>query len=145
MTLVKFNNRPANRSFNTVFDDLLNQFPAVWNDARTTGNAAPVNIHETTEAYHLEMSVPGVAKEDFTVKLEKGILSVSFEKKEETKAEDYKTIRREFSYRSFTRNFHVEENIDANKIQAKYENGILKLLLPKQEQTKVAAQQISVQ
>ncbi|MFT3823737.1 MAG: Hsp20/alpha crystallin family protein [Chitinophagaceae bacterium] len=146
MTLVKFNNRPVSKSFNSVFDDLLNQFPSVWNDAWTgSGTVAPVNIHETKDAYHLEMSVPGVTKEDFTVKLEKGILSVGFEKKEETKSEDYKTVRREFTQRSFTRSFHVDENIDASKIEAKYENGILKLLLPRQEQVKPAAQQISVQ
>lgn len=143
MTLVKFNNRPVNRVFNSVFDDLLNQFPATWKDSSL--HFPPVNIHETKDAYHVELSAPGLNKEDFQVKVEEGILTIGYEQKEETKSEDYKTVRREFTQRSFKRSFTVEDQVDVDNIQAKYEQGVLKLHLPKKEQAKASAKQINIQ
>ncbi|NII26746.1 Hsp20/alpha crystallin family protein [Pseudoflavitalea sp. X16] len=142
MTLVKFNNRPVNSVFNSVFDDLLNQFPT-WKDS--TLHNPPVNIHETKEAYHVEVSAPGLNKEDFQVKVEDGLLTISFEKKEETKKEEYKTVRREFAQRSFKRSFTVDDQVDVDNIQAKYDQGVLKLHLPKKEQAKVSTKQINIQ
>ncbi len=143
MTLVKLNNQLP-RTFNSLFHDLLQEFPVVngkdWNN-----NIPPVNIAETTDAYHLELSVPGRNKEDFNVSSEKGLLTISFEKKEETKNEDVKSVRREFSFQSFKRSFSLDDKIDAEKIEAKYENGLLKFLLPKKEQAKDTTKQISIQ
>ncbi len=59
---------------------------------------SPVNIYETADAFHLGVSAPRRSKEDFKLAVESGLLTVSFEKKEETKTEDYKTIRKEFSF-----------------------------------------------
>ncbi|WP_276483231.1 Hsp20/alpha crystallin family protein [Paraflavitalea pollutisoli] len=143
MTQVKFNNRPANRVFNNVFDELFNQFPATWKDSSL--HNPPVNIHETQDAYHVELSAPGLAKEDFQIKVEEGLLTIGYEKKEETKEEGYKTVRREFATRSFKRSFTVDENIDVDNIQAKYEQGVLKLHLPKKEQPKASVKQINIQ
>ena len=143
MTLVKFNNRPVNRVFNSVFDDLLNQFPATWKDSSL--HFPPVNIHETADAYHVELSAPGLNKEDFQVKVEDGLLTISYEQKEETRSEEYKTVRREFSQRSFKRSFTVEDQVNVDNIEAKYDQGVLKLRLPKKEQAKPAVKQISIQ
>jgi HSP20 family protein len=142
MTLVKVNNRP----FGNLFNDLLNDFPVA---ARSFGQelfAFPqTNIHETPEAYHLELSAPGRSKEDFKIQVEQGLLTISFEKKEETaKTDEYKTIRREFEYKSFKRSFSVDDKIDVDGIQAKYENGVLKLLLPKKEESKPSTKQINI-
>ena len=142
MTLVKINkNQP---SFNSLFDGFFNDFPAAagkdWNAA-----VPPVNVTETPEAYHLELSVPGKNKEDFKVNIENGLLTISFEKKEEVKNEGVKSIRKEFSYQSFKRSFSLDEKIDAENIQAKYENGLLKFSLPKKEQIKAATKQIEIQ
>ena len=143
MTLVKLNNQIP-RSFNNLFQDFFNEFPVVagkdWNT-----NTPPVNIVETTDAYHLELSAPGRNKEDFNVNIEKGLLTISFEKKEETKNEDVKGIRKEFGFQSFKRSFSLDDKIDTDNIQAKYENGILKFLLPKKEQAKDTTKQISIQ
>jgi HSP20 family protein len=143
MTLVKFNNRPVNRVFNSVFDDLLNQFPTTWKDSSL--HNPPVNIHETSDAYHVELSAPGLNKEDFQVKVEDGLLTISYEQKEETKSEDYKTVRREFSQRSFKRSFTVEDQVNVDNIEAKYDQGVLKLRLPKKEQAKPTVKQINIQ
>ncbi|HEY4965595.1 MAG TPA: Hsp20/alpha crystallin family protein [Puia sp.] len=142
MTLVKVNNRP----FGNLFSDFLNEFPV---SARSFGQelfAFPqTNIHETPEAFHLELSVPGRSKEDFKLQVEQGLLTISYEKKEEAaQVDDYKTVRREFEYKSFKRSFSVDDKIDVDGIQAKYENGILKLLLPKKEESKPSSKQINI-
>jgi HSP20 family protein len=142
MTFVK--HHPAN--LGNLFDELFNGFPANWGrDVQTGFTTPPVNIHETNEGYHVELSAPGRNKEDFTVHVENGLLTISFEKKEETEQKTYKTIRKEFSYRSFKRSFSVDEKINAEAIQAKYENGVLKLFLPKKEAVKVAPKQITIE
>ncbi|MDR3715307.1 MAG: Hsp20/alpha crystallin family protein [Puia sp.] len=145
MALVKFNgNYPAYRN---LVDEFLHDFPVSWGKDSNGGNYGfpPVNIHETAEAYHLELSAPGRSKEDFTLSVDNNLLTVGFEKKEEAKKEDYKTIRKEFSFKSFKRSFNLDEKIDAAGIQAKYENGVLKLLLPKKEEVKESARQINIQ
>ena len=94
MALVKFNNRISN----SVFDELFNHFPATWTNGWKDNyfHFPPVNIHETKDAYHLELNAAGLSKEDFQLNVEDGLLTIAFEKKEETKSEDYKTVRREF-------------------------------------------------
>ena len=146
MTLLKVNQHPVQRGFNNFFEDFINEFPAFsardWNKDGVT--SVPVNIHETADAYHLEFNAPGRSKEDFKINMDNGLLTVSYEKKEESKSEDYKTVRKEFSSRSFKRSFTIDDKINANSIQAKYDNGLLKLLLPKKEQVKENAKQINV-
>ena len=142
MTLVK--NSPANLGI--LFDELLNNFPATWGkDSQHGFTAPPANIHETKEGYHVELSVPGRNKEDFKISLEKGLLTISFEKKEETENKDYKTIRKEFNYSSFKRSFSLDEKINTAGIQAKYENGVLKVYLPKKDEVIAVPQQIVIQ
>jgi HSP20 family protein len=143
MTLVKVNNN-GQKSLSSFVDEFFQGFPAGLGRDESFG-FPPVNIHETADAYHLELSAPGRSKEDFKLAIEGGQLTVSFEKKEESKSEDYKTIRKEFSFKSFKRSFNLDDRINADGIQAKYDNGVLKLLLPKKEQVKESTKQISVQ
>jgi len=128
MTLVKVNNN-GQKSLSSFVDEFFQGFPAGLGRDESFG-FPPVNIHETADAYHLELSAPGRSKEDFKLAVEGGQLTVSFEKKEETKTDDYKTIRKEFSFKSFKRSFNLDDRINADGIQAKYENGVLKLFLP---------------
>ena len=65
--------------------------------------------------------------------------------KEETKNDTVKSVRREFSFQSFKRSFSLDDKVDVANIQAKYENGLLKLLLPKKAEVKEAAKQITIQ
>lgn len=143
MTFVKLNNRSLPRTFDTVFNDLFSGLAGGVNEAL---NTVPVNVHETKEAYHLEVSAPGLNKEDFTVNLDNGLLTISYEKKEEAKAsDDFKTLRREFNYRSFKRSFSLNDEVNAENIQAKYENGVLKVYLPKTEPAQSGNRQINIQ
>ena len=144
MTLVKVNNNALQRPFSNIFDELFNELPAFKSWGGSGWEFPPVNIHETPDAFHLELNVPGRNKEDFKLNVENSLLTISFEKKEETKSDDYKTVRREFSYKSFSRSFNLDQQVDYAKIQAKYENGLLNILLPKNAEAKEASKQITI-
>ena len=139
MTLVKSNYRTANN----LFDELFNNVPAAWNK---TLNVPPVNIHENADGYHLELQAPGLQKEDFKMNVEKGLLTISYQKSEnKSEQKDYKTHRREFSVSSFKRSFSLDEKVNADDIKAKYEAGVLQIFLPKKEEIKVSPKQIEIQ
>lgn len=143
MTMVKLHS-PVQKNLNSFFDEFFNELPALGKTVNNLFSPA-VNIVETPEAYHLELNVPGRNKEDFNISVDKGILSISYEKKEEEKKEDVKVVRREFSYQSFKRSFTIDEKINAEAIQAKYENGLLKLLLPKKAEQQQPVKTINIQ
>ena len=142
MTLVKNNTK----DLANFFDDIFNFSPNWNNNFHQNWNVPAANIHETNDGFHVELNTPGRNKEDFKINVENGLLTISFEKKEESEQKDYKTIRKEFSYNSFKRSFSLDDNsIDTTNIQAKYENGILKLFVPKKQEVKIAPKQINVQ
>jgi len=149
MTLVKFNHHPAHKSFGGFMDEVFNNTARLLKDDFLTGDFfgtyPPVNIRETREAYLLDVMVPGLSKEDLKINLDKNVLTISAEKQAEQKSEDQQQIRREFSFRSFKRSFTLDETVDAEKIQARYENGILQLQLPKKEEAQPRTKSIVVE
>lgn len=101
---------------------------------RTSSLLIPdANIVENHKDYSIELAAPGLEKKDFNVEFQDGILTVSAEKSDEKSEEDKNYKRKEFSYNSFSRSFTVPENSLPEKIDAKYNNGILHLTLPKKE------------
>lgn len=145
MTLVKFNQQPV-KTLSGIMDDIFNG-KFINKDFATSdffGAHAPVNIRETKDAYVLDVVAPGFEKGDFKINLDGQTLTISSEKKTEQKTENEKQIRREFSFRSFSRSFTLDENVDADKINAKYDNGVLKLTLPKKEAKQETAKEIIV-
>jgi HSP20 family protein len=140
MTLVKRNGNVLN-SFPLLFDDFFNQDLVNWgnlNFSDTNTTIPAVNIKETAENYEVEVAAPGMTKKDFKVELDGNSLTISSGKtneREEKEGERY--IRKEFSYQSFQRTFTLQKDVvDIDKIQAKYENGLLHLLIPKKEEAK---------
>ncbi|CAN5446971.1 Hsp20/alpha crystallin family protein [soil metagenome] len=146
MTFVKVNNQPA-RNFDGLMKDIFNEIPASFGKTfrEDVLGFPPVNITESAKAYQLEVAAPGLEKTDFTVKLDGTLLVISASKKEEKANEDVKSIRKEFSNKGFKRSFTLDEKIEAANIEAKYENGILKLTLPKKEETAPATKEITIQ
>ena len=140
MTTLKFN-QPTLKTLDSFLDNLLNDLPVAKN---TSLNFPAVNICETNDNYELEFNVPGRKKEDLKITVDKNILTVSFEKSEENKKENKQFIKREFVTQSFKRSFTLDEKINSDDINAKYENGILFLTLPKKEEVKVLPKEISV-
>lgn len=141
MTTVKFN-QPAFKTLDMFLDNLLTDLPV--SNRNNSINFPAVNIIESKDDYQLEFNVPGRNKEDFKITVDKNILTVSFEKKEESKDENKQFIKREFVLQSFKRSFTLDEKINADDINAKYENGILSLTLPKIEEVKVLPKEIAV-
>jgi HSP20 family protein len=148
MTMVRFNNRTAPKSFNNLVDDFFTGLPSLLRDdlsGLNGKNAAPVNIKETEQDFVLELFAPGMVKEDFKISLENNLLTISAEHKAETENSNEKSITKEYRYQSFSRSFNIDEKIDANNIAAKYVNGVLTLNLPKKAEVKEASKQISIQ
>ena len=145
MTLVKLNNKPANGF--SLLDNFFNEIPTFFRDdfSSYAKDLIPVNVKETNDAYQLEVVAPGFEKNDFKINLDKDVLMVSTEKKNEVKEGNGKQIRTEYSYRSFKRSFTLDEKVDSEKIEAKYVNGILTLNLPKKVEVKASAKEISIQ
>ena len=146
MTLVKVNN-PISKSFDGLMNELFNELPISFGKSirEDVLHFPPINILEKNDLYHIELAAPGMDKADFNVKLDGKVLTISSEKAAEKNQENEKIIRKEFSYRSFKRSFTVEEKIDATNITARYENGILKLELPKKEEVKTSSKEITIQ
>ncbi len=140
MTYVKFN-QPGTRNLNSFLETFLDELPS---PSGNNFNFPAVNINESKDDYQLEFNVPGRNKEDFKITVDKNILTVSFDKKEEGKDENKKQIKKEFSLQSFKRSFTLDEKIEAENIHAKYENGILTLSLPKKEEVKIQPKEIAI-
>jgi len=124
-----------------LFDDFFNRDIFNWglsNFSNTNTTIPSVNIKETPENFLVEVAAPGMSKKDFKIELDGTMLSISSEKRsEQQETEDEKYTRREFSYQSFYRTFDLpKEVVDLDKIQAKYDNGLLQLLIPKKEEAK---------
>jgi HSP20 family protein len=101
------------------------------------GYVPSVNITENENSYSIEASAPGFDKQDFNVQIEDGILTIRGEHKQENTTKEKQFVRKEFNYGSFSRSFNLVDLVDEEKIDAKYENGILKIELPKNEKNRV--------
>lgn len=140
MTILRRNGNLLD-NFPSSFDDFLNR--DIFNRGSTnfsnTNTSIPaVNIKETSDNYEVEVAAPGMNKKDFKVLLEANTLTISSEKTTEVQEnDDVKYTSREFNYLSFSRTFNLQkEVVDTEKIQAKYEDGLLLLLIPKKEHAK---------
>jgi HSP20 family protein len=148
MTVVGINkNRPNGKRFNIFMDDFFSGIPSLLGED-LVGNvkpSVPVNIKETANGFLIDLLAPGFEKEDFKISLEKNILTIAAEKKNEATEENEKQIRREFTTQSFNRSFTINELVDAQQIVAKYLNGILTVNLPRKEEVKPPVKEITIQ
>ena len=138
MTLVRAN-RDMFPSFTGLFDDFFNTELGDWrrgNYSSSNTTLPKVNIKEDENGYVVEMAAPGMTKEDFNIKLDQNLLTISSEKNEENKEDDSRYSKREFAYHSFQRSFTLPDSADGEKIEASYENGILLVNIPKKEEAK---------
>ena len=130
MSIVK-----RNRLF---FPSFVNDFmgPDWFGGTENWNTSAPaVNIKDNETEFELELAVPGAKKEDFKVEVDNDVLTISSEVKTESEESKDNYTRKEFSFSSFKRAFTLPETVDGSKIDAKYEDGILRLVLPKREES----------
>lgn len=95
------------------------------------------NIIENDTDYRVELAAPGLEKKDFKIQVDNGMLIISAEKEEEKEEKNARLRRREFSYNSLYRSFRLPDNSNPEKIEAKYENGLLRLAIPKMKESKL--------
>lgn len=135
MSLVKFSNQ-----FPSLFDHIFENDLFDWSNRNfsTTNTTLPaVNIKESHDGFEVDMAAPGFEKNDFKIELHHDTLTISSEKQIENETKEGQQFnKREFSYQSFSRSFTLPNTADSEKIGAKYENGILKIYIPKKEEAK---------
>jgi HSP20 family protein len=133
----------------SVFDDFFKP----WNEWFDNGgnllgrtmNVPAVNIIEQKDDYMVSLAVPGMKKDDFHIDVDRNMLTISCAKEESKEEKDKKFTRKEYNYSSFSRSFTLPEEINRESIEAKYEDGVLKISLPRKEEAKKTwAKQIAV-
>lgn len=143
MTLTK-RNPDVFPVFHNVFDEWFDRaLPRV--DTSFQNTLPSVNIRENDTAFTVEVAIPGMKKEDVKIELDRHVLSISAELKSEKNEKDEKGkwTRREFNYQSFKRTFTLpEDGIDVEKIEAKHEDGVLSIQIPKRIQEAVETRKL---
>ena len=109
-----------------------------------TSFAPPVDVYEDEHSVNLKIEVPGVDEKDIDVRIENNVLTVHGERKfeREEKQENFRRVERQ--YGSFTRTFTLPTTVDAEKVSASYDKGILKIALPKKAEAKPKQIKVSV-
>ena len=120
------------------------RFPEIGELSTLSGFSPSVNTREGEYAYHVEVDLPGVKKDDIHVDLKGNVLTISGERKtkKEVKEEDY--YKMESSYGKFQRSFTLPENTDAENIEANAEDGVLEVVIPKMERSKKKSKKIKI-
>lgn len=123
----------------SLFDDFFRP----WNEWFDNGNSnarmlstPAANIMENKDGFTVALAVPGLRKEDINIDVAGNLLTISCDNEEENETKEAAFTRKEYSYSAFTRSFTLPEEVNSEKIEAKYENGVLKMTLPKKEEAK---------
>jgi HSP20 family protein len=134
MALIKHSSWPL-----TMGGSLLSDFfddDRFFNSSLMSGRSIPaVNVKENEKNFEVELATPGYDKQDFKIDIDNGLLTISAERKEEQEKKEDHYTRREFGYSSFSRSFNLPVNTNEEAINARYEDGVLKLTIPKREET----------
>ncbi len=135
-------NKPAH-VFNLLDRVLDNEFH--FTAGSDTFKSVPaVNISEDEDNFTLDLAAPGLSKEDFKIEINDRILSISAEQKTESETDEKKFRRKEFSYTTFKRSFRLPKLVNGDAIEARYEDGVLSLQIPKLEEAKPKRKEIAV-
>ncbi len=129
MSLIKWNPELRFPSvFNWMDDFFSDKTDEFWSN---NANMPAVNVTENKKAFKVDVAAPGYKKDDFKIEVKDGYLNISANMKEEKEDKDDKFTRREWKYASFNRYFTLPENVNSDDIGAKYEDGVLKITIPK--------------
>ena len=136
--------RALTRSITTpsLFDDFFKPWNEWFDNGGSLGKTMTmpaVNVREDKDSYTVSLAAPGLKKEDFNVDVEGNMLTISSEKEEKKEEGDEKFTRKEYSYSAFSRSFNLPEDVKQDAIDARYENGVLNIRLPRKEEAKKLA------
>ncbi|KGE13569.1 Hsp20/alpha crystallin family protein [Sphingobacterium deserti] len=146
MALIKFptktvNSDVVNPYVNSIFDNFFNDS---FITDRLVTRVPAVNISETQDSFNIELAAPGLQKSDFKINVDKNLITISVERKEENGTDEKLYSKKEFSYSSFTRSFSLPESVNYNSIDAAYTDGVLNVSVGKKEEAIVAKRLIEV-
>jgi HSP20 family protein len=130
---------------NRMFEETLGgRYPAEREEVGRGMWTPAVDIHETNDSYVVKADLPGVNKDDIHVDIRDNTLTIRGEKKYEEKVSKDNYVRTERAYGTFLRSLILPQNVDADKIEAKYKDGVLELTIPKKEEAKPKQIEINV-
>ncbi len=143
MTVLRYS-RPSDFFTNQLMNQLFRETKDSFKNAaeRDYGFHVGTNIIEEESYYLIEMAIPGLSKNEISLKVEEGFLKITGEKKE--KNSDRKYLRREFGVKKVERNFKLADTVNQNNISAEVKDGILNIMLPKMEQVEPQVQNIEI-
>ncbi|WNZ26003.1 Hsp20/alpha crystallin family protein [Leptolyngbya sp. NK1-12] len=128
------------RDMNRLFDRLM-----TTNGSQNGSSFAPAaELEETADAIHLKLEIPGLDKKDIDVQVSADAVSISGERKEETRTEEKGITRTEFRYGKFQRVIPLPARVENANVKAEYKNGVLQLTLPKSEEEKRKVVKVNV-
>jgi len=138
--MTKLTRRTPNRTLRDLqreVDDIFDRFfGRSGGDGSTSAVWAPsTDLVETDDAYRIHLDVPGMSKEDMTINLQNNTLTVSGKRTAEETHEDDEYVRVERTFGNFHRTFTLPDAVDAENIEATYENGVLNISVPKTERS----------
>lgn len=131
------------KMFDSMWKDFYN-FARMPSQFSFLDNEIKVDIKENEKEYVVEAEIPGVEKDDITLELRDDILTLSVEKKDEIEENKENYIRRERYFGNLCRSFYVDD-VDGEKVNAKFEKGILYVTLPKKEPSSPKKNQIPIE
>ncbi len=136
MSLVRFHN-PRYNANSVLVDELFNNFfRNDYHEDYVKSNAVKpaTNVFETEKEFKIEVLLPGFAKEDLKLNVHNKLLSIKVEKKKEENSVEFKYAHREFEAVNFEKQYRLPKTVNVDKINAKFQNGVLKIELPKKEE-----------
>jgi HSP20 family protein len=131
--------RNGGETLPVLFDDFFRPWNEWFDTSGLMGktlNVPAVNIKDNRDDFIVSMAAPGMRKDDFRIDVEGNMLTISCEKEEKKEEKETKFTRKEYNYSSFSRSFTLPDEVNREKIDARYEDGVLKLSLPKKEEAK---------
>ena len=143
--IAKFRPLPTTNSFsNGLLDEFFNRSIGDILGSDVVVNQPAVNILETATAFELEFAAPGFEKQDFSLNVENGHLTVNAKRENKQEASNERFTRREFRFDSFKRTFTIPETVNQDSISAVYQNGVLYVTLPKKEEATTNVKTIAI-
>ena len=136
--------------FDSIFDKMVNQaFPNFGQEFGVNffGNSSypRVNVADTSKEVRIEAEIAGLGKEDVSVEYEDGMLTIAGDKKTDVNESDVKYVYRELKRSSFKRSFKVDDSVlEVDKISAKFDNGILNVIIPKKEIASTKSKKVKI-
>jgi HSP20 family protein len=123
--------------FDSMVESMQRAFDSFWNStlpAYNGMNLVPIDVYEKPDAFFLRAAVPGVKPDQLDVSVEKNVLTIRGETKDDWQTEDAKVYRREHRYGSFARSVRLPDNLEVDKIDASFDHGVLTVRIPKSPQ-----------